>query len=87
MDLPSKNPCILFDLSKFKESGAIAFSLSRDGLVLETARGETGVRLWNTPQLRQLDPPDISTVVATLPEDILGTKLGDAPARHYAQAP
>ncbi|WP_417247773.1 ComEC/Rec2 family competence protein [Celeribacter sp.] len=85
MDFTPSGECKLFDLSKFNHSGALAFSLGREGLIMETARGAAGVRLWNTPELRQRDPPDRATLMATLPQGVLGETFGQSPAHRYAR--
>ncbi|WP_460273249.1 ComEC/Rec2 family competence protein [Celeribacter sp. ULVN23_4] len=45
-------PCLLADLSLLRDSGALAISEEGEAVVLRTAYAASGVRLWNTPDLR-----------------------------------
>lgn len=79
-------PCEMFDLSKLRDSGALAFSVENGVLVLSTARGATGVRLWNTPALRASNPPPRADLIASLPDGALGARIELAPPTRLAAA-
>ncbi|WP_417269606.1 ComEC/Rec2 family competence protein [Celeribacter sp.] len=49
VELNAVHACEMFDLSKLKTSGALAFHLADGQVVLETTRDVVGRRLWNSP--------------------------------------
>ncbi|GAA3872245.1 ComEC/Rec2 family competence protein [Celeribacter arenosi] len=49
---PMPRDCLLIDENSLRKSGALAFSLAGENVVLDTAYATAGTRLWNTPALR-----------------------------------
>ncbi|MCB2111443.1 MAG: ComEC/Rec2 family competence protein [Defluviimonas sp.] len=45
--------CDVYDSRRLRETGALAIDAGPSGLVVVTARGAAGARLWNTPGLRR----------------------------------
>ena len=46
-------PCLVFDETRLKTTGAVALYFEVDGLKIRTARESTGRRRWNTKEARQ----------------------------------
>ena len=49
---PEGLPCEVFDPERLRQSGAVALTLTPDGLQVKTTRDRAGRRLWNDEDMR-----------------------------------
>lgn len=84
----AKGGCLMFDLSKLRQTGALAISRDNGRFDLATAYGYSGLRLWNTPALRWEDAPSATALAAQLEGGVLGAVLvPDASGRGWEMRP